>query len=703
MDKIAPAGTTFGSHPGDGSDFGFWILDADDDYAEGGKPLGSTGLFAKGGKSGKQRVHSGRYLTLTTNGNQLKISLTDEGKKWVKEEGPITYQNFDDLFDDVRGNSELIFFPDLGDAYLGMTSAPGITDGYYYSDDGEMESHKNARLWYYNDYAIKDPFEVLSTKNSVSFDEHKEYAKGGKTAPAFNFYERVAYVMKKKYGLVPNDFDWTEEKAKAVEASGESVDQYVLAYAEKYDLDDINQFAEGGKPLGSTGLFAKGGITADSFDDYEAARDVELFAENDHNLYKQRWIPILKNLKKKKDKGVFDVEKAAILMKYFVDDADKRYQKEVNGDRMPKGYFLSVNDRKLLSKQLAENVAGMSDADMTFEDGGKPLGSTGLFEEGGKPLGSTGLFSEGGVAQSRINRIVKEYKIAALWSSTDDEGNPLDADYELSDIAEPTARKMRDNVAKFLTENEKDIEESGLDEGQLGHSLWLTQNRHGAGFFDFSMNDEVEDRLTKSAQDLKEMDLYVGDDGKIWGSGSESYADGGKPLGSTGLFKDGGTADESAPGDTATDSALDTVEEMKAGGTTVARITNIEAKEYSENKFPFKGNSLEGKLLDNGDYVVLSYGYYPIWYFSTREGKWYGNATKYSVTTSRQLSQSRPDYNVTMLENDALLEKMKTDEAHFDLGGLMINNLYPIGDRALPTDNVTLAHGNGTGLVTPQQ
>ena len=65
----------------------------------------------------------------------------------------------------------------------------------------------------------------------------------------------------------------------------------------------------------------------------------------------------------------------------------------------------------------------------------------------------------------------------------------------------------------------------------------------------------------------------------------------------------------------------------------VERIANTQARDYSENLIPFKGANLEGKVLDNGDYVVLSYGYYPIWWFCKKEGKWYGNATKYSVPT----------------------------------------------------------------------
>jgi hypothetical protein len=84
------------------------------------------------------------------------------------------------------------------------------------------------------------------------------------------------------------------------------------------------------------------------------------------------------------------------------------------------------------------------------------------------------------------------------------------------------------------------------------------------------------------------------------------------------------------------------------------RISNASSREYTENQLPFRANNLDGKVLDNGDYVVLSYGYYPIWYWSKTKEKWYGNSTKYSITTSRHMSQSRPVYDAEMLPRDKM-------------------------------------------------
>lgn len=53
------------------------------------------------------------------------------------------------------------------------------------------------------------------------------------------------------------------------------------------------------------------------------------------------------------------------------------------------------------------------------------------------------------------------------------------------------------------------------DEFRLGMDVWLTRNRHGSGFFDHSYDDDNEKRLTSAAQNLKEVDLYIGDDNKL--------------------------------------------------------------------------------------------------------------------------------------------------------------------------------------------
>jgi hypothetical protein len=123
--------------------------------------------------------------------------------------------------------------------------------------------------------------------------------------------------------------------------------------------------------------------------------------------------------------------------------------------------------------------------------------------------------------------------------------------------------------------------------------------------------------------------------------------------------------------------------EYARGG--VERIANSQAREYTENMLPFKGANLEGKVLDNGDYVVLSYGYYPIWWYCKSESKWYGNTDKYSQTTAKHMSQSRPTYDATMLSNSDLSKAMMKGSAKFEDGGALESLM---GDINAPVQNV---------------
>lgn len=389
--------------------------------------------------------------------------------------------------------------------------------------------------------------------------------------------------------------------------------------------------------------FEHGGVAADwnnesKYNDYNLAQDVELFAENDGDLYRQRWVPMITNLKKKRDKKIFDETKAAKMFKYYVDAADKEYQRQVL-NKKPAGFVLSVNDRNLLSKKLAHYASIMSDEDMTFERGGR--------------LGFD------------LDNITKHYMFAALWASYDDEDTPLDENYSVDDISPDLKSAMERNVKSFVESCAPVLKKVDLTEEQIGHSLWLSQNGHGAGFFDYSLDKEDENVLMNAADSLKGMDLYVGDDKLIHGSGY--YKDGGLP-------------------------SMENPDAYASGG--VARIANYDAQSHTENRIPFKGNHLEGKVLENGDYVVLSYGYYPIWYYNASENKWYGNSEKYSATTAKHISQSRPSNEATILTNAELLQKMRKEDS-YDLGGLMVRQIYP-----LPTDNTLAAHA---GSPLPSQ
>jgi hypothetical protein len=120
------------------------------------------------------------------------------------------------------------------------------------------------------------------------------------------------------------------------------------------------------------------------------------------------------------------------------------------------------------------------------------------------------------------------YIVCALWSSNDESndrgGDPLDSNYDATDIAPETLATMVADCARFQAENAIDIDRaiafpsvSYYDTSRAGHDFWLTRNGHGAGFWDRELG-EVGARLSDASKAFGSFDLYIGDDGKIRGA-----------------------------------------------------------------------------------------------------------------------------------------------------------------------------------------
>lgn len=150
-----------------------------------------------------------------------------------------------------------------------------------------------------------------------------------------------------------------------------------------------------------------------------------------------------------------------------------------------------------------------------------------------------------------LNEILKGYIVAALWTEEErlmDDANSMDdnnQDYydekdetpdEIKFLRIMKEKNQRKPIESFSREDiepnsliraYQDIKEfirlagdeavnEAIDEKgyeQLGHDIWLTRNRHGAGFFDHSYDNEKA--LEDAAQALKEVDLYINDDMKL--------------------------------------------------------------------------------------------------------------------------------------------------------------------------------------------
>lgn len=113
-----------------------------------------------------------------------------------------------------------------------------------------------------------------------------------------------------------------------------------------------------------------------------------------------------------------------------------------------------------------------------------------------------------------ISDVELGYLDCALWSSTGDDDQPLDV-LGVEAIAPDTRKKMRADVTDFVLQNQALLKASGLQDTQIGHDFWLTRNGHGAGFWDRGLG-AIGDQLTAACKAFSSIDLYVGDDGKIY-------------------------------------------------------------------------------------------------------------------------------------------------------------------------------------------
>lgn len=109
---------------------------------------------------------------------------------------------------------------------------------------------------------------------------------------------------------------------------------------------------------------------------------------------------------------------------------------------------------------------------------------------------------------------LEDYLEAALWSSTDDNGKPLDDNYSQTDFSDEAMKQATKDWHEFQKQAGDLL--SSLDISHVAHDFWLTRNRHGAGFWDGDYEEAIGKKLTDLSHGFGETDLYVGDDGKLY-------------------------------------------------------------------------------------------------------------------------------------------------------------------------------------------
>jgi len=120
-----------------------------------------------------------------------------------------------------------------------------------------------------------------------------------------------------------------------------------------------------------------------------------------------------------------------------------------------------------------------------------------------------------------IDSFTSAYIECAFWSSHFDCVGSANV-YGAEDLAPETLAQIVKDCRRFQLENYDVLEAEYLSDLPLanvthaGHDFWLTRNGHGAGFWDGDWSKANGEKLTEACKAFGEVELYVGDDGKIY-------------------------------------------------------------------------------------------------------------------------------------------------------------------------------------------
>lgn len=109
-----------------------------------------------------------------------------------------------------------------------------------------------------------------------------------------------------------------------------------------------------------------------------------------------------------------------------------------------------------------------------------------------------------------LDEFVKDYTHALLFT------NELEG--KKNRIPKETRGKIREDCEKFFRDNQSRLEEAAeiYGKAQAAFDLCLTRNRHGAGYWDGDLPDELGMALTDAAHAMGESDVYVGRGGWVY-------------------------------------------------------------------------------------------------------------------------------------------------------------------------------------------
>lgn len=112
-----------------------------------------------------------------------------------------------------------------------------------------------------------------------------------------------------------------------------------------------------------------------------------------------------------------------------------------------------------------------------------------------------------------LAEVVAGFTACALWLTTDEDGEH--DTYDAGDLSPEAVTRIREHCADFVRLSRNLWRSAGMSDDDAGHNLYLTQNGHGAGFWDRGLG-ELGEQLTRACEPYGSFYLYAGDDGKLY-------------------------------------------------------------------------------------------------------------------------------------------------------------------------------------------
>tara|TARA_Y100001970_G_scaffold90489_2_gene114099 strand:- start:744 stop:1121 length:378 start_codon:yes stop_codon:yes gene_type:complete len=88
----------------------------------------------------------------------------------------------------------------------------------------------------------------------------------------------------------------------------------------------------------------------------DEARELELFIMNDEQLYRQQFMAIVNNFKRKMKRGVYDHDKAPKAVMYLVDNAARKYVKMHAATTARVQDIFPKETRLMVANKLADSI-----------------------------------------------------------------------------------------------------------------------------------------------------------------------------------------------------------------------------------------------------------------------------------------------------------------------------------------------------------